>query len=504
MKTLHKSNHKIEFGDFQTPDPFALKICDFIKKQGVKPKTIIEPTCGIGNFVINSDKVFSSAEKIFGLEINNNYINILKEKIKNNEKIIIENQDFFKINWNEFIDKLHEPILMIGNPPWVTNSKLSSISSSNLPEKNNILDFKGIEAITGKSNFDISEWMIIKLLKVLQYKKSVLAFLCKTSVARKVLKYIWNNHFQIKETEIYLIDSKEHFNVSVDACLFLCHSGKIKEKPHCNVFSKIGNETLISSIGLNNNELLADVRNHKKYAHLEGDEHYVWRSGIKHDSAKVMEFVYKNGKFINGFGESVDLEFDYLYPLYKSSDIAKKNLSNPRKWVLVTQKEIGSDTRYIKYVAPKTYRYLEKYSDILLKRRSSIYKNKPLFSIFGIGKYSFSNYKIAISGLYKNINFQLLKPFNNKPIMVDDTCYIIPCESEFEADLLYEALNSKIARNFFRSYIFWDSKRPITSSILKKLDILKLSRELNLKKLTKIIEAKTQSNQRTMAFMNVV
>lgn len=503
MKTLN-SIHKIEFGDFQTPDLLAFKICNFIKQQGMKPKTIIEPTCGIGNFVINSNKVFTSAEKIFGLEINNHYISTLKNKINGNEKIIIENQDFFKLNWNDFLNKLQEPILMIGNPPWVTNSKLCSLSSSNLPEKNNILNFKGIEAITGKSNFDISEWMIIKLLKVLQNRKSVLAFLCKTSVARKVLKYIWNNNFQIQKTDMYLIDSKEYFNVSVDACLFVCRSGKVKEKPHCDVFSKIDTKTLISNIGINNRELLANVTNYKKYSHLEGDVHYIWRSGIKHDSSKVMEFVFKNGKFINGFGESVDLEFDYLYPLYKSSDISKQNLINPRKWVLVTQKEIGAETKYIKNVAPKTYQYLEKYSDILSKRRSSIYKNKPLFSIFGVGKYSFSNYKIAISGLYKKIQFQLLKPLNSKPIMVDDTCYIIPCESELEAELLFKVLNSKIAIDFFHSYIFWDSKRPITSAILKKLDILKLSRELNFKHLTEIIEAKAQLEQMTIPFVNAL
>ena len=503
MKTLN-SNHKIEFGDFQTPDLLAFKICKFIKQQGMNPKTIIEPTCGIGNFVINSNKVFTSAEKIFGLEINNHYINTLKNKINGNEKIIIENQDFFKLNWNDFLNKLQEPILMIGNPPWVTNSKLCSLSSSNLPVKNNILDFKGIEAITGKSNFDISEWMIIKLLKVLQNKKSVLAFLCKTSVARKVLKYIWNNDFQIQETDIYLIDSKEHFNVSVDACLFVCRSGKKKKKPLCNVFSKIDNETLISNIGLNKNELLADVSNYEKYSHLEGNEYYIWRSGIKHDSSKVMEFVFKNGKFINGFGESVDLELEYLYPLYKSSDISKQKFSKPRKWVLVTQKEIGDETKYIKNIAPKTFQYLEKYSNILSKRRSSIYKNKPLFSIFGVGKYSFSNYKIAISGLYKNIQFQLLKPFNGKPVMVDDTCYIIPCESKLEAELLYKILNSKISKEFFHSYIFWDSKRPITSAILKKLDILKLSKELNYNDLTKIIETKSQLEQMTLPFVNAL
>ncbi|MCD4652088.1 MAG: N-6 DNA methylase [Candidatus Cloacimonetes bacterium] len=497
----NNSKHKVEFGDFQTPDFLAHQVCDFIKQHWIQPKTIIEPTCGIGSFVLNSEKVFSSAEKIIGLEINTDYLNILKDRSCDTDKIVVENRDFFQLDWKKYINQLQEPILMIGNPPWVTNSTLCSLSSSNLPVKNNISDFRGIEAITGKSNFDISEWMIIKLLEVLQNKESVLAFLCKTSVARKVLKHIWNKKLNISSSAIYLFDSKEFFNVSVDACLFVCQSGKADENPHCPVYREINDKTLISDIGVVKNELLADISNYNKYSRLEGKEYYIWRSGIKHDSSKVMEFVFKDGKFLNGFGESVDLELDYLYPLYKSSDISKQILCEPRKWVLVTQKEVGDETKFIKIATPRTYQYLEKYSDILSRRRSSIYMKKAPFSIFGVGKYSFSNYKIAISGLYKKIQFQLLKPFNNKPVMVDDTCYIIPCDTEKEAELLLKILSSDIAREFFLSFIFWDSKRPITSAILKHLDILKLSKELNCNELTKIIESKSINAQ--MTFLDV-
>ncbi|MEA2104039.1 MAG: N-6 DNA methylase [Candidatus Cloacimonadota bacterium] len=494
---LHNSKQKVEFGDFQTPDNLALQICDFISNNSYKPKTIIEPTCGVGSFIINSNKTFNSAEKIIGIEINNNYLNILRKAISS-KKVILENQDFFKMDWGKYLNQLKEPLLMIGNPPWVTNSKLSSLTSSNLPKKNNGQQLKGIEAITGKSNFDISEWMIIKLLDVLQYKTSLLAFLCKTSVARKVLMYIWNNKLNISQSSIHLINSKEHFNVSVDACLFICQSGENVQTKHCPVYSKLDYKSLISDIGIKKNKLLANISFYNKHSHLEGNEYYRWRSGIKHDSSKIMEFFFKDGLFINGFGETVDLEMDFLYPLYKSSDISKDVLSFPRKWVLITQKEVGNETIYIKNIAPKTYQYLEKHSNILSQRKSSIYKNKPKFSIFGIGKYSFSNYKIAISGLYKKIHFQLLETYKEKPIMVDDTCYLISCNTKKEAELLLKTLNSQIAKEFFQSFIFWDSKRPITSSILNRLDILKLSKELELNSLTEIILEKNQYSQMTI------
>ena len=47
------------------------------------------------------------------------------------------------------------------------------------------------------------------------------------------------------------------------------------------------------------------------------------------------------------------------------------------------------------------------------------------FSIFGIGDYSFAKYKVTISGMYKRTTFSLVLPENDKPLMLDDTCYFI-------------------------------------------------------------------------------
>lgn len=47
--------------------------------------------------------------------------------------------------------------LILGNPPWTTNSKMGQIDGTNLPEKSNVDTLKGMDALTGKSNFDISK-----------------------------------------------------------------------------------------------------------------------------------------------------------------------------------------------------------------------------------------------------------------------------------------------------------------------------------------------------------
>ena len=138
-----------------------------------------------------------------------------------------------------------------------------------------------------------------------------------------------------------------------------------------------------------------------------------------------MELDKVNGHYVNGLNEEVKLEDDLVYGLLKSSDLKNTVISQTRKFTIVTQRKVGQETKYIKTQYPKTYRYLIQHQANFDARKSSIYNNKPLFSIFGIGDYSFKPYKVAISGLYKTFHFTLILPQDNKPVMLDDTCYLI-------------------------------------------------------------------------------
>ena len=123
-----------------------------------------------------------------------------------------------------------------------------------------------------------------------------------------------------------------------------------------------------------------------------------------------------------------------------------------------------------------TWQYLQKHSALLEKRGSSIYRGRPPFSIFGVGDYSFSPWKVAISGLYKKLEFVIVGNVNGKPIVLDDTCYFLPCQTEDEARFLVSLLKSAEARDAFAALIFWDAKRPITADILKRVNLAALAR----------------------------
>ncbi|WP_446009929.1 N-6 DNA methylase [Candidatus Electrothrix sp.] len=466
---------KTEFGDFQTPDVLADQVAKLIQTVFPAPDMIVEPTCGLGSFVQSCIAVWKTGASYHGFDINPGYIDTCRRNIVPEADCHFETADFFLQNWRHFFSTEKKRILVIGNPPWVTNSALGVIKGGNLPKKNNFQELKGFAAKTGKANFDIAEWMLINLLESLQQHRSAcVAMLCKTATARKALKHAWASQWNLSDSSLHRIDAKKYFNVAVDACLFVTFISLEKRTDHAAVYQDVSYEKKLSRFGLHGRELIANIDDYKKYSRIEGSSSYTWRSGIKHDAAKVMELTIKEGKLINGFHETVAIEDNYLYPLLKSSDLGN-NRAEPRKFLLVTQQAPSDSTGKIRENAPETWAYLEKYSSILDGRKSSIYKKRDRFSIFGIGKYSFTPWKVAISALYKKLVFVPVGNIEGKPIMVDDTCYFIPCGSEQEAVLLAELLNSEESRRFLHALIFFDAKRPVNVDILKRIDIGKLA-----------------------------
>ena len=92
---------RVEFGDFQTPYEGAIQVCNLLKNAEVKPKTIIEPTCGKGAFLAASLKVFKSVKHLHGFELNEEYIKSAKETLRNQIKdrsihLELKKMDFFK------------------------------------------------------------------------------------------------------------------------------------------------------------------------------------------------------------------------------------------------------------------------------------------------------------------------------------------------------------------------------------------------------------------------
>jgi len=81
---MNAKNHRrtVEFGDFQTPSELTDEICHFLHSIGVRPESVIEPTCGTGGFIVSAMDTFEQTRKFFGNEINREYLLALERKLQ--------------------------------------------------------------------------------------------------------------------------------------------------------------------------------------------------------------------------------------------------------------------------------------------------------------------------------------------------------------------------------------------------------------------------------------
>jgi len=125
---------RAEYGDFQTPQKLADTVCRLLAESVPHAATIIEPTCGIGNFLFAALKSFPSAQRAIGADINPQYIAKARQRAESEtQHPDLIQLDFFDADWPRTLLDCAEPILVIGNPPWVTNTHLSKLGSDNMP-----------------------------------------------------------------------------------------------------------------------------------------------------------------------------------------------------------------------------------------------------------------------------------------------------------------------------------------------------------------------------------
>lgn len=474
-----------EFGDFQTPIELARKCLSLLRLEG--NYRVLEPTCGSGAFLRAAGDLLPDSERL-GIEIQPEHAahaaqfgTILKANM-------------FKMNVNQDVDwKTNQPLLVVGNPPWVTSAELNRMDSTNLPEKENFKGAKGLDARLGSSNFDVCEYIILKLLTELSASRFTLGMLCKTHVARSVIAYAYWANIPVSNSSIHRIDAKKWFNAGVDACWFVLEIDPNRPRNYTTAaFETLDDSNLTPPrFGIVDGKMVANVDKYQAVRLADGTSPYEWRSGLKHDASAVFELEATPQPATQN-GERLDLEVEYVFPFLKCTDIRRGRHTTLSKWVIVPQPTFGAETAQLRHIAPKLWNYLTANGDALDARKSSIYRNCPRFTVFGHGPYTYAPYKVAISGLHKEPIFRFVSPLNDQPVVLDDTCYFLPFEDPAEALVVWAALSSPASIELIESFVFWDSKRPITKKLLARIDLNQLPIDRDIVRKTAIEEAIAQ------------
>lgn len=333
-----------DLGDFQTPAELCAIVVDLLGPGDYR--RVLEPTCGAGSFLASSLGRWPDSEAI-GVELQESYLASARSTGAD-----IIHASLFDMNLADDLPWTTDGrLLVIGNPPWVTNSKLGSLGSINLPRKSNVKNLKGLDAITGSANFDITEFMVIKLIVELMPQEPTVAMLCKTQVARNVFEYCCDNQLPVHDFEIFPLNAKKWFGAAVDACLFTFAVGQPLNAT-CETYTDLSRSSSVQ-LGFVNGQLVTDLRTYESVSHLDGQCQFTWRQGLKHDASSVMELeLATDGTVATKAGVSVDIEAEYVFPLLKCTALHRDRLQ-PAKAVVVPQRQFGEETSQLRVTAPR-------------------------------------------------------------------------------------------------------------------------------------------------------
>jgi hypothetical protein len=457
-------------------------VCSKLKSAySLKPKVLVEPTFGEGSLVESALSAFPGIRKVFGIEIDRGHFASAScriRKLYSSADLQLFNADVFSFDFGNIAEILsaEDDILFLGNPPWITCSELSALGSRNVPPKINIRGWKGLDALTGKANFDISEAIVLRILASFSAFRTTLAMLVKASVARNIVRDMEMFGLPKQAAELHLFDAGLVFGVSCEAGLLVLKEGG-SEAGTCNVYDFISGDHL-HRFGWRRGSFFSDLDGGS--LEINGICPFEWRQGVKHDCIKVMEFMAEGEGFMsNGLGERERLPVGTsIFPLLKGSDLRSYVAALPRKLVLIPQRGIGEDTSCLETDDPEVWRYLLRHRNRLAARRSAVYRGRPEFSVFGIGPYAFANFKVGISGFYKEPLFSLV--MGDPPVMLDDTCYYLSFSGLKDASITLALLNSQLCADFLRSVAFLGSKRPFTKEVLARIGIFGLAAKLGI------------------------
>ena len=214
-----------DLGDFQTPPELVAEVLEALGPIGARWSRVLEPSCGRGHFIRGLLDLDDPPREIQAIEIQESHFRAahalaVGDSVRGVPVQVIQ-ADLFKLDlkrdlkWRE-----NGPLLVVGNPPWVTNSELGSLASEIRPPRRNVKGMTGIEARTGASNFDVAEACWLKLAYELADQRPTIALLCKTSVARSVLQFAHRAPLPVTAANVHRIDAAHWFGAAVEACLF--------------------------------------------------------------------------------------------------------------------------------------------------------------------------------------------------------------------------------------------------------------------------------------------
>jgi adenine-specific DNA-methyltransferase len=169
------------------------------------------------------------------------------------------------------------------------------------------------------------------------------------------------------------------------------------------------------------------------------------------------------------------IEPDLVYPYLKSRHVRKWGLTG-HDLRLIPQTQAGEDNEaWLREEYPETYDYLDANRDPLTDRSSSWLDRGPFYSVFGLGEYTWADYKVAWCRLGFKPHFTVVSTrddpdLGEKQVIPGDHYMFVATDDRRTAHYLCALLNAAPYQRTLRD-LSSNGKASLSKSVVSELDL---------------------------------
>jgi hypothetical protein len=174
------------------------------------------------------------------------------------------------------------------------------------------------------------------------------------------------------------------------------------------------------------------------------------------------------------------IELDLVYPLLRWGDIARYAVQ-PNYYLLLAQDCVartGIDAALMREKYPRTLAYLQRFESQLCSRAAyrRYQEGCPFYSMYNVGPYTTAPIKVIWRRMDRRMNAAVATTVDNpllgrRPVIPQETCVMIACDSLEEAHYLCAVLNSSLVNYIVQSHSVRGGKGFGTPSMLTYLNL---------------------------------
>ncbi len=381
---------------------------------------------------------------------------------------------------------------LVGNPPWITWGNLSEPVRDAWRERYvkqlDLLPHHGVETRLGHVNDDISVPFVWVCIHHYLAEGGDASFVLKRDImkgpagrlfrtqrvnSRPVAVRHVHDFNRLRpfgdavgvHSAIYTlgVDAEPEFPIATDSWK------KAKENPSFSTAEQMHETLAREETGMvpveEDDAASSWVRQDAENRALGECEHDI-RHGVK-DDAKDVYSIDRS--------QLDELEHDHIYPYIKSKHVVKYGLFGHDLHLVPMEKANEDNEAELQNNCPKTYEYLKSNRQALENRSSTWLEQGTFYNLFGLGEYTWSDYKVVWCRLGFKPHFAVVSTVDDedlgeKMVVPGDHFMFISTDDKYEAHFLCGLLNSSIYQKSIGG-IASEGKSSLSKTVISKLEL---------------------------------